>query len=109
VSIDEMLGKLRGAIAARQDPALTIIGRTSALRGGNIAEAEQRVKAYQETGIDAIFLAGASRREEVEAMHRAVKLPLLLGDRPQHCPTAISWPPMACVSRCRGTNPSTPR
>ena len=32
-----------------------------------IAEAEKRVRAYQETGIDAIFLAGASKREEVEA------------------------------------------
>ena len=30
-------------------------------------------------GIDAIFLAGASTRAEVEAMHRATSLPLLLG------------------------------
>ena len=79
VSVEEMLGKLRGAVAARQDPSLVIIGRTSALRGGGIAEAEKRLKAYQETGVDAIFLAGASSREEVEAMHRATRLPLLLG------------------------------
>ena len=82
VSVEEMLGKLRGAVAARQDPSLVIIGRTSALRGGGIAEADKRLKAYQETGIDAIFLAGASRREEVEAMHRATRLPLLLGGTP---------------------------
>jgi len=82
VSVEEMLGKLRGAVAARQDPSLVIVGRTSALRGGGIAEAEKRVKAYQETGIDAIFLAGASSREEVEAMHRATRLPLLLGGSP---------------------------
>src|SRR5437773_471188 len=79
VSIEEMLGKLRGAVAARQDPSLVIIGRTSSLRRGGIAEAEKRLKAYQETGIDAIFLAGASTRTEVEAMHRATRLPLLLG------------------------------
>src|SRR5215510_6772024 len=79
VSIEEMLGKLRGAVAARQDPSLVIIGRTSSLRRGGIAEAEKRLKAYQETGIDAIFLAGASTRAEVEAMHRATRLPLLLG------------------------------
>src|SRR6266852_4056690 len=77
VSVGEMLGKLRGAMAARQDPALVIIGRTGALRHGGIAEAEKRVKAYQETGIDAIFLAGASSREEVEAMRRATRLPLM--------------------------------
>ena len=82
VSVDEMLGKLRAAVAARQDPSLVVIGRTGALRGGGIGEAEKRVKAYQETGIDAIFLAGASKREEVEAMHRATRLPLLLGGAP---------------------------
>jgi oxaloacetate decarboxylase len=79
ISVEEMLGKLRAAIAARQDPSLVLIGRTSALRHGGIAEAEKRVRAYQETGVDAIFLVGATTREEVEAMHRAVKLPLLLG------------------------------
>jgi len=82
VSVDEMLGKLRAAVAARQDPSLVVIGRTGALRRGGIAEAEKRIRAYQETGIDAIFLAGASKREEVEAMHRATRLPLMLGGAP---------------------------
>jgi oxaloacetate decarboxylase len=82
ISVEEMLGKLRGAVAARQDPSLVVIGRTGALRRGGIAEAEKRVRAYQETGIDAIFLAGASNREEVEAMHRATRLPLMLGGAP---------------------------
>jgi oxaloacetate decarboxylase len=79
ISVEEMLGKLRAAVAARQDPSLVLIGRTSALRHGGIAEAEKRVRAYQETGVDAIFLVGATTREEVEAMHRVVKLPVLLG------------------------------
>jgi len=82
VSIEEMLGKLRGAVAARQDPSLVVIGRTGALRSGGIAETEKRVRAYQETGVDAIFLAGASKREEVEAIHRAARLPLMLGGVP---------------------------
>jgi carboxyvinyl-carboxyphosphonate phosphorylmutase len=82
VSTDEMMGKLRAAVSARQDPTLVIIGRTSALRRGGIAEAEQRVKAYQDTGIDGIFFAGATTRAEIEAMHRATKLPLLLGSTP---------------------------
>ena len=82
VSTDEMLGKLRAAVAARQDPALVILGRTAALRRGGTAEAEKRIKAYQDTGIDGIFLAGATTREEVEVMHRATTLPLLLGGAP---------------------------
>ncbi|MBM3223486.1 MAG: oxaloacetate decarboxylase [Candidatus Tectomicrobia bacterium] len=79
IALEEMQGKLRAAVAARQDPSLVVIGRTSSLRHGGIAEAEKRLKAYQDTGIDAIFLAGASTRAEVEAMHRATRLPLLLG------------------------------
>src|SRR5256712_8207749 len=59
VSVGEMLGKLRGAVAARQDPSLVVIGRTGALRRGGVAEAEQRFKVYQDTGIYAIFFAGA--------------------------------------------------
>jgi carboxyvinyl-carboxyphosphonate phosphorylmutase len=55
------------------------VGRSSALRRGGMAEAAKRLKAYQETGIDGIFLAGASTRAEVEAMHQATRLPLLLG------------------------------
>lgn len=82
VSVDEMVGKLRAAVSARQDPSLVVLGRTTSLRHGGIAEAERRVRAYQETGIDGIFFAGSSRREEVEAMHRATRLPLLLGSTP---------------------------
>jgi oxaloacetate decarboxylase len=79
ISVEEMLGKLRAAVAARQDPSLVIIGRTGGLRAGGIAEGEKRVRAYQDTGVDAIFLVGASKREEVEAIHRATRLPLMLG------------------------------
>jgi oxaloacetate decarboxylase len=82
VSTDEMVGKLRAAVSARQDPSLVILGRTIALRRGGLAEAEKRVKAYQDTGIDGIFFAGATTREEIEAMHRATTLPLLLGSTP---------------------------
>jgi carboxyvinyl-carboxyphosphonate phosphorylmutase len=79
ISIEEMRGKLRAAVAARQDPSLVIIGRTSALRHGGLTETEKRVKVYAETGIDALFLVGASAREEVAAVHQVTNLPLLLG------------------------------
>jgi oxaloacetate decarboxylase len=82
VPVEEMLGKLRAAVAARQDPTLVVVGRTAALRHGGIAEAAKRLRAYQDTGIDGIFLAGARTREEVESLHRATGLPLLLGGAP---------------------------
>jgi len=82
VSLAEMLGKLRAAVAARQDPSLVVLGRTSALRHGGLAETARRLQAYQETGIDGIFIAGARTRDEVTSLHEATRLPLLLGSTP---------------------------
>jgi carboxyvinyl-carboxyphosphonate phosphorylmutase len=81
-SVAEWVGKLRAALAARQDPSLVILARTAALRTEGISGAAQRVKACTEAGVDGIFLAGARTREEVEAMHQATPLPLLLGGAP---------------------------
>jgi len=82
VSMPEMLGKLRAAVAARQDPSLVVLGRTISLRRGGMAEAAKRLQAYQETGIDGIFVTGARTRAEIEALHQATRLPLLLGSTP---------------------------
>ena len=82
ISVAEMLGKLRAAVAARQDPSLVIIGRTSALRQGGIEEAVRRLRAYEDTGVDAFFVVGARERAEVEAIHAATSLPLMLGGSP---------------------------
>ena len=82
ISISEMLGKLRAAVTARQDPSLVVIGRTSALRHGGIEEAVRRLQAYQDTGVDAFFVVGARERAEIEAIHAATTLPLMLGGSP---------------------------
>ena len=79
ISLEEGVGKMRAALAARQDPALVITGRTSALRFSGIRETILRAKAYQKAGVDAIFLVGGQTREEIEAVHAEVRLPLLLG------------------------------
>ena len=79
ISLEEGVGKMKAALAARQDPNLVVAGRTAALSSGGIEETIKRVKAYQEAGVDAIFLAGARTREEIQAVHAAVSLPLLLG------------------------------
>lgn len=82
ISVAEFSGKLKAALAARQDPSLVVMGRTAALRGDGISGAVARVKACTEAGVDGIFLVGARTREEVEAMHQATSLPLLLGGAP---------------------------
>ena len=79
ISIAELTGKLRAAVAARQDPSLVVIGRTNGLKLSGIPETLERVKAAQDTGVDAIFLVGGTKRAEVEAVHKVCRLPLILG------------------------------
>ena len=78
----EGVGKMRAAVAARRDPDLVIAARTSAFAVAGHGEASKRVKAYCETGVDAIFLAGLETRADVEAMRDVTKLPLILGSTP---------------------------
>ena len=79
ISLEEGVGKMTAALAARQDPALVVVGRTSALRASGIPDTIRRAKAYEHAGVDAIFLVGARTKEEIEAVHAEVKIPLLLG------------------------------
>ena len=79
ISVEEGVGKMKAALSGRQDPSLVIAGRSSALRNGGVAEAIKRAKAYEQAGVDAMFLAGAQTRAEVEAVSAEVKIPLLLG------------------------------
>lgn len=81
-SLAEGLGKMKAAVAARQDPDFVIIGRTGAAGSTSLADCLARVAAYQETGVDAIFLSGLKTREDIEAAAKACRVPLLLGALP---------------------------
>jgi len=79
ITLEEGVGKMQAALAGRQDPTLVIIARTAALRAEGIDGTVRRVKAYAQTGVDAIWLAGGVTPEGVSAVHEAVGLPLLTG------------------------------
>ena len=83
LSIAEGVGKMKAALAARSDPDFVIIGRTGAVGASGLEDALARIAAYQETGVDAIFLSGLKTREEIEACAKACRLPLLLGAIPK--------------------------
>ena len=70
---------MKAALSGRQDPALVVAGRSSALRVTGLEDAIKRAKAYEAAGVDAMFLAGAQTRAEVEAVAAEVNIPLLLG------------------------------
>ena len=81
-SIEEGIGKLRAAVAARSDPSLIIAGRTSALRIEGTEGAVARAKAYAAAGVDAIFIVGVETLDQVQAIYDAVKLPIIVGSAP---------------------------
>jgi carboxyvinyl-carboxyphosphonate phosphorylmutase len=82
ISVSEFVGKLKAALAAREDSSLVIIGRTAALRAEGMAEAVKRVQACAEAGVDAVFIVGLKDREEVRTLSQAAPLPVLLGAIP---------------------------
>lgn len=79
VSTAEQVGKLKAAVAARRDPAMLIVARSSAFDELPLAEAVERIRAYAQTGVDAIMLPNVPNgRATVEAMRRVTSLPLCL-------------------------------
>jgi carboxyvinyl-carboxyphosphonate phosphorylmutase len=77
--IEEGVGKMRAALAGRQDPRLVVVGRTSALTVNGLEDTIARFKAYEAAGVDMLFTAGVKTRAELDALSVAVKLPLFLG------------------------------
>jgi oxaloacetate decarboxylase len=83
LSIEEGVGKMRAALAGRQDPRLVIVGRTSAIGITGVEDTIARLKAYETVGVDMLFMAGLKNREQLDAVASAVKKPLFLGSVPE--------------------------
>ncbi|HEY4163632.1 MAG TPA: isocitrate lyase/phosphoenolpyruvate mutase family protein [Dongiaceae bacterium] len=79
ISLEEGVGKMRAALAARKDLELTVIGRTSAITLTGLSDTIARAKAYAAAGVDAIFLSGVKQRAELDAVADAIRIPILLG------------------------------
>jgi oxaloacetate decarboxylase len=79
ISLEEGVGKMRAALAAREDPSFVIVGRTSAAAITGTEDVLRRAKAYADAGVDALFFAGGMTREQLDALSAAVKVPLMLG------------------------------
>lgn len=79
LSIEEGVGKMKAALAGRQDKSLVIVGRSSSIGITGLADTIARAKAYEAAGVDAFFVAGAKTRAEIEAVASEIKIPLVLG------------------------------
>jgi 2-methylisocitrate lyase-like PEP mutase family enzyme len=81
IPLEEMVLKVRAAVAARRDPGLVIIARTDALAPLGWDAAERRARAYREEGADMVFVDGLKTREDVtEAARRLRGIPQLLNN-----------------------------
>lgn len=77
VSIDEMVGKIRAAVAARSCQDFVIIARTDARAPLGFDEAVRRGIAYAKAGADVVFPEALRTREEFASYAKAVRVPLL--------------------------------
>lgn len=75
----EGLGKIRAALAARTDPSLVIVARTSALAVTGVEDAVARATAYAQAGADGIFVTGLADLAQLDALRAATGLPILVG------------------------------
>jgi len=80
ISVEEGVGKMRAALAGRPDPSFAVIGRTSAPTLSNIDDTVARLRAYEQAGVDALFIVGLKSQEQLSAVSAATTLPLILGN-----------------------------
>ncbi|MBT3991615.1 MAG: isocitrate lyase/PEP mutase family protein [Rhodospirillaceae bacterium] len=78
LSIDEGVGKMKAALEGRQDKDLVVAARTSAFRATDNEDAIARALAYQAVGVDALFFAGVSTKEQVEMINENVSIPVFV-------------------------------
>src|SRR6195952_3308548 len=90
ISLQEGVGKMKAALDGRSDPSLVVIGRTGAVSITTLDDAIARARAYEATGVDALFFTGIKARGELEAISAATRLPIVLGGAPEEM-TAIDY------------------
>src|SRR6201995_5183453 len=83
ISLEEGVGKMKGALDGRGDPSLVIIARTGAPSVTSLEDAIGRARAYEATGVDALFFTGIKSRTELEASASVTRLPIVLGGTPE--------------------------
>ena len=77
IPVEEMVGKIRAALEARTDPNLVIIARSDAAAVEGLDSALARGRAYEAAGADALFIEAPRAVDELRAIGRSFKLPLL--------------------------------
>ena len=68
VSCEEMVGKIKAALDARQDDNTVLIARTDALALNGLDDAMERAERYLEAGADALFIEAPQSMAQMETI-----------------------------------------
>ncbi len=77
IPVEEQVGKIRAAVAARGDDELVIVARTDARQAVGLDDAITRALAYREAGADALFVEAPQSLEELQEIGRRLPPPLV--------------------------------
>ncbi|CAA0080704.1 2,3-dimethylmalate lyase [Zhongshania aliphaticivorans] len=79
VNADEMVGKIKAALDARQDANTVIIARTDALGVNGLDDALERAEKYVEAGADVLFIEAPKTPEQMQIISQqfASRIPLV--------------------------------
>jgi methylisocitrate lyase len=77
VDLEEMVGKIKAAVAARRDPDFMIIARTDARAVEDFDRAVERAGEYAAAGADAIFPEALQSADEFRDFAKEIDVPLL--------------------------------
>ncbi|CAO5162186.1 2-methylisocitrate lyase [Frankia sp. AiPs1] len=77
VPVEEMVRRLRAAVAARRDENFLLCARTDARAIEGLAGAIARARAYVDAGADMIFPEAMADAAEFEAFRKALDVPIL--------------------------------
>lgn len=76
ITVEEMTGKIKAALDARNDSGFLIIARTDSLAVHGFEDAIERANLYTAAGADLVFIDAPTSREQVE------QIPVLVGAKP---------------------------
>jgi 2-methylisocitrate lyase-like PEP mutase family enzyme len=77
IPTEDMVAKIRVAVASRQDPNFLVIARTDARTGLGFDEALRRGQAYAEAGADVVFVESLQSEDEMRRACAGIRAPLI--------------------------------
>ena len=79
LSIAEATGKMKAALAGREDENMAILGRTGCIGSKGVEEAVSRAKAYLDAGVDGVMFVGVKKQSDLEVIAQSIDAPIMLG------------------------------